>query len=42
MALLKPFEKMRAETKMRGINLGRVWNKNLIIHIFFCSGEEDP
>jgi len=41
-ALLEQFEQMRAKTKIGGINLGRVWNKNLIIHIFFCAGEKDP
>jgi len=26
----------------RGINLGRCWNKYIIIDIFFFSGEEHP
>jgi len=38
-AFLKFLEQMSA---LRGINLGKVWNKNLIIDIFFSSGEENP
>jgi len=32
---------MRAKTKERGINLGRIWNKNLIMHIFCSAGKEE-
>jgi len=33
---------MRARTNERGMNLGRVRNKYLIIDIFFSAGEKDP
>ena len=33
---------MRAKTNKTGINLGRVWNKYLIIDIFLSAGEDDP
>ena len=33
---------MSAKTNKRGINLGKVWNKYLIIDIFFSAGEKDP
>jgi len=33
---------MRAKTNKKGINLGRIWNKYLIIDIFFSAGEEYP